>query len=182
MNKALIVIDYTYDFVANDGALTCGEPGQAIEETILNLLETFAVNNDDIIMAVDSHLANDEYHPEAALFPAHNINGTAGRELYGSIKNWYDAHATRQSITWLDKTRYSAFTGTTLDAYLRARNIRELHLVGVCTDICILHTAISAYNLGYKVVIHEAGVASFNEMGHKWALTHFKNSLGADVR
>lgn len=26
--KALIVIDYTNDFVATDGALTCGEPGQ----------------------------------------------------------------------------------------------------------------------------------------------------------
>ena len=30
--KALINIDYTVDFVADAGALTCGEPGQAIEE------------------------------------------------------------------------------------------------------------------------------------------------------
>ncbi|EUJ42170.1 cysteine hydrolase family protein [Brochothrix campestris] len=182
MNKALLVIDYTNDFVANDGALTCGQPGQEIEETILNLLETFAVNRDDIIMAVDSHIEHDDYHPEATLFPAHNINGTAGRDLYRSIKNWYEAHRLNATVTWLDKTRYSAFVGTTLDLYLRARNIRELHLVGVCTDICVLHTAVSAYNLGYKLVIHEAGVASFNQTGHQWALNHFKNSLGAEVR
>lgn len=36
MSKALIVIDYTNDFIADDGALTCGEPGQAIEPYILN--------------------------------------------------------------------------------------------------------------------------------------------------
>lgn len=30
--KALLVIDYTHDFVATDGKLTCGEPGQALDE------------------------------------------------------------------------------------------------------------------------------------------------------
>lgn len=31
MRKALIVIDYQNDFVANDGKLTCGEMAQKIE-------------------------------------------------------------------------------------------------------------------------------------------------------
>ncbi len=31
MKRALINIDYTYDFVAEAGALTCGRPGQVIE-------------------------------------------------------------------------------------------------------------------------------------------------------
>ena len=52
---------------------------------------------------------------------------------------------------------------------------------GVCTDICVLHTAISAYNLGYKISVPAEGVASFNQKGHEWALAHFKNSLGAEV-
>lgn len=29
--KALIVVDYSYDFIADDGRLTCGKPGQDIE-------------------------------------------------------------------------------------------------------------------------------------------------------
>ena len=29
MTKALLIIDYTNDFIADDGALTCGKPGQA---------------------------------------------------------------------------------------------------------------------------------------------------------
>ena len=34
MKKALISIDYTYDFVADDGKLTAGKSAQAIEEAI----------------------------------------------------------------------------------------------------------------------------------------------------
>lgn len=36
MKKALIVIDYTYDFVADNGKLTCGKPGQAIEKILVH--------------------------------------------------------------------------------------------------------------------------------------------------
>src|SRR5699024_4072417 len=57
----------------------------------------------------------------------------------------------------------------------------EVHLVGVCTDICILHTAIEAYNKGLDIVVHKDAVASFNQPGHEWALGHFENTLGAKV-
>jgi nicotinamidase-related amidase len=59
--------------------------------------------------------------------------------------------------------------------------VNELHLVGVCTDICVLHTAVDAYNKGYRIVVHEKGVASFNPAGHEWALGHFEGALGATV-
>lgn len=65
--------------------------------------------------------------------------------------------------------------------FLRERHIDTIEIVGVCTDICILHTAISAYNLGYNIHIPAKGVASFNPAGHAWALQHFKNTLGAEV-
>lgn len=32
--KALISIDYTYDFVADDGKLTTGKAGQVIEQAV----------------------------------------------------------------------------------------------------------------------------------------------------
>lgn len=59
--------------------------------------------------------------------------------------------------------------------------IRQIHLAGTCTDICILHTAVSAWYLGFEVIIHEDAVASFNPVGHNWALHHFKNQLGMKV-
>ena len=56
----------------------------------------------------------------------------------------------------MDKRHYSAFSGTDLDIRLRERGITELCLTGVCTDICVLHTAVDAYNLGYQLMILNA--------------------------
>ncbi|WP_411349765.1 cysteine hydrolase family protein [Paenibacillus sp. WLX2291] len=175
--KALIVIDYTNDFV--DGKLPVGQPGIEIEQRIVDLTEQFVEQGDWVVMAVDLHDEQDAFHPEASLFPPHNIRGTAGRELYGRLKQVYEQN--QQQIYWMDKTRYSAFAGTDLEMQLRARGITELHLIGVCTDICVLHTAVDAYNRGFTMTVHEDAVASFNPAGHEWALQHFKGTLGANV-
>lgn len=177
MMKALIVIDYTNDFV--DGKLPVGQPGIDIENRIVELTNQFVEQGDWVVMAVDLHDEQDSFHPEASLFPPHNIRGTAGRELYGRLKQVYEQH--QQQIYWMDKTRYSAFAGTDLEMQLRMRGITELHLIGVCTDICVLHTAMDAYNKGFTTTVHEDAVASFNSAGHEWALQHFKGTLGANV-
>ncbi|MEG0473111.1 MAG: isochorismatase family cysteine hydrolase [Solibacillus sp.] len=177
--KALIVVDYTYDFVATDGKLTCGAPGQAIESTITSLIEQFIKQQDVVVFANDIHFEEDLYHPETKLFPPHNISGTSGRDLFGTVKDAYEQH--QDQVISFDKTRYSAFAGTNLDILLRARNVSEVILVGVCTDICVLHTAIDAYNLGYTITVPKDGVASFNAVGHDWALQHFQTTLGATV-
>lgn len=175
--KALVVVDYTYDFVI--GKLPCGDPAVGIENRISELTEQYITAGDYVVMAVDVHEENDPFHPESKLFPPHNIIGTSGRDLYGKLKDVYERY--QHQVYWMDKTRYSAFSGTDLDIRLRARGITELHIVGVCTDICVLHTAIEAYNLGYQIVIHEDAVASFNQEAHHWALAHMRNTLGAVV-
>ncbi|WP_150267898.1 cysteine hydrolase family protein [Paenibacillus tepidiphilus] len=175
--KALIVIDFTNDFV--DGSLPVGQPAVDIAPRICELTEQFVASGEYVVMAVDLHEEGDPYHPESRLFPPHNLRDSKGRELYGQLKDVYEAH--RGSIYWMDKTRYSAFSGTDLELKLRARGITELHLVGVCTDICVLHTAVDAYNKGFDLIIHEDAVASFNPQGHEWALGHFRGSLGAAV-
>lgn len=93
----------------------------------------------------------------------------------------YEANKELEYVYFLDKTRYSAFAGTDLELKLRERGITELHLIGVCTDICVLHTAMDAYNKGFDLVIHKNAVASFNQAGHEWALSHFEQTLGASV-
>lgn len=179
MKKVLLVIDYTVDFVANEGALTCGKPGQEIENTIVSLTKKFLEENELVVIPVDLHERNDLFHPEIKLFPAHNIRGTKGRELYGKLNKLYEDN--KEKIIWLDKTRYSSFAGTNLQQLLSERKVEEVHLVGVCTDICILHTAVDAFNLGYQIVVYKDAVASFNPAGHEWALDHFTGSLGAKV-
>ncbi|OYD55941.1 isochorismatase, partial [Fictibacillus aquaticus] len=92
MKKALINIDYTFDFVADAGALTCGKPGQDIEQHIVSVTDEFIKKGDYVVFAVDQHELNDEYHPESKLFPPHNITGTPGRDLFGKLNDLYEAH------------------------------------------------------------------------------------------
>ena len=81
----------------------------------------------------------------------------------------------------MNKRHYSAFSGTDLDIRLRERHVTKLVLTGVLTDICVLHTAIDAYNLGYEIEIPVSAVASITEEAHQFALNHFKNVLGAKI-
>lgn len=179
--RALISIDYTNDFVADNGALTTGEAGQSIESAITAVTKDFLEQGEFVVFAIDCHDSKDAYHPETKLFPPHNIEGSSGRELYGELASLYEAYQNQPHCYWMDKRRYSAFCGTDLDVRLRERNIRDLYLTGVCTDICVLHTAVDAYNLGYRLFIVENAVASFDEIGHAWALKHFQNTLGAQM-
>ncbi|MFQ3545296.1 isochorismatase family cysteine hydrolase [Halobacillus rhizosphaerae] len=182
MNKCLIVIDYTHDFVADQGALSCGEPGQRIAPALFTITQQFLEEDQYVVFAVDVHEEGDPFHPETRLFPPHNIRNTEGRKLYGEMERLYELNKQRSNVHYLDKTRYSAFNGTDLDIKLRERNIKEIHLTGVCTDICVLHTAVDAYNLGYSIVVHQDSVASFNQTGHSWAMDHFETVLGAEIK
>ncbi|TKI94723.1 cysteine hydrolase, partial [Bacillus wiedmannii] len=114
MKRALINIDYTYDFVAEKGALTCGKPGQEIEKEIVHITKQYIENGDYVVFAIDKHEENDVYHPESKLFPPHNIAGTNGRDLFGELQEVYETYKNAENVYYMDKTRYSAFAGTDL--------------------------------------------------------------------
>lgn len=181
MKKALISIDYTLDFVADDGKLTAGKPAQAISDKIAQVTQTAYDMGDYIFFAIDGHDEGDEFHPETKLFPPHNIKGTSGRNLYGKLADVYENIKDDASVFWMDKRHYSAFSGTDLDIRLRERKVDTVVLTGVLTDICVLHTAIDAYNLGYNIEIIAGATASLSVENHNFALNHFKHVLGATV-
>lgn len=182
MSKALISIDYTYDFVADDGRLTAGARAQSISDTIYQETKQAYENGSYIFFAIDAHDDNDPYHPETKLFPPHNIKGSKGRDLFGPLADFYESVKDDTRVFWMDKRHYSAFSGTDLDIRLRERKISTLVLTGVLTDICVLHTAIDAYNLGYEIEIPRSAVASLSDHSQNWALNHFEHVLGAKVR
>lgn len=181
MTKALISIDYTVDFVADDGKLTAGQPAQAIADKIAAVTQEAYDQGDYIFFAIDCHDEDDDFHPETKLFPSHNIKGTSGRDLYGKLAVVYEGIKDDARVFWMDKRHYSAFSGTDLDIRLRERRVDTVVLTGVLTDICVLHTAVDAYNLGYTIEIVASAVASLTEENHQFALNHFKHVLGARV-
>ena len=178
MKNALLIIDMSNDFVHENGGLTAGEAAQTIVPFIQEKAEEFLKNGDEIYICMDAHQENDDHFK---LWPVHNVVGTWGQQLYGSLHDWYLAHKHSPQVHWLPKTEYDAFHQTNLAKMLKQKEVQHLYLTGVCTDICVLHTAVDAYNLNYQIYIPKNCVASFNQAGHDWALTHFENSLGAVV-
>lgn len=173
--KALVLIDYIHDFVDDDGALTVGKPAQEIREAIIRAISR--LDRDDLlVLANDSHNWG-EPHPEKKLFPPHALAGTKGAMTV--LEEEIAATACR--VVTITKTRYSAFFSTGLADMLKAEGTDKLYLAGVCTDICVLHTAVEAYNFGFETAVLADCVASFNPQGHEFALSHFKNTLGFEL-
>lgn len=183
MNRALLIVDYSNDFISDDGALSCGAIGQAVDAAIVGKIDAALVAGDFIFVCNDEHDQGDAYDPEAPLFPPHNLAGSWGAEIYGKTGELLRSLLAKrdEKVVYLPKKRYSAFFGTPLDYMLRARNIQALTVAGVCTDICVLHTVIDAVYKGYKVSVPEHCCATIIGHGQEWAINHMRNCLNVEI-
>ena len=70
----------------------------------------------------------------------------------------------------IEKTLYSSFVGTDLDAQLRARGIDTLVVVGFTTDCCVDCTVRDAFHRNYDVFVVADACAAYEETLHYGAL------------
>ncbi len=164
MNRALIVVDMLNDFVKGSGALFF-ENAISIVDNIQEELTKYEL---PIIYVCDSHIINDK---EFELYPAHAITGTWGAQIIDELKP-------KPGDVVLPKTRFSGFYETELEDVLLGMNVDTVVICGVCTNICVMMTAIDAKQRDYNVVIHRDQVASFNITAHNFALSQLENVFG----
>lgn len=167
--KAVIVIDMLKDFINEDGALYCGVK-QGFVTRVQNNVALMNEAGVPIIFVCDSHDKNDK---EFDMFPPHCVTGTEGAEIIDVLKPYV------VNGFVIPKTRYSGFYNTNLNNLLLDLGVHTLHLIGVCTDICVMHTCADAANRDYEVIVDENLVASFDTEAHGFALKHMYNILGA---
>lgn len=85
----------------------------------------------------------------------------------------------------IPKSRYSAFAGTSLDQYLRARRIRNLLFAGVATNVCVESTLRDAYHHEFFCLLledatHHAGPAFLRE-ATLWNVERFFGWVGSNA-
>ncbi len=160
--EALIIVDMSNDFVADEGTLTAGKPAQEIVPYIVDLAKDFINRDQVVVVAMDAHQEND---PHFELWPSHNVVGTKGQELYGDLMTWYKENEANPNVIMQPKENYNAFFKTGLAEKLREKGVEKVHVAGVCTDICNYLTIAGADAEGFKTAIHKRGSATFTDLG-----------------
>ena len=159
----LLVIDLQNDFV--DGAL--GNKGNdKIVKPIENLVENF---DGEVIFTRDTHDENYLESLEGSHLPVkHCIKNSKGWQIKIDTKN--------HKI--IDKPSFGSYE---LVEYLKKLNekekIKNIYMVGICTDICVLSNAILIKNalLNTEVTVIEDLCKATNEKNHKIALETMKS-------
>ena len=130
MNKLLVVIDVQNDFV--DGSLGSAQAQSAVA----HMAEKIRSFQGDICVTQDTH--TDEYlgTQEGRFLPVvHCVAGTAGHNLNSDV---LDALKNVGYRTF----RKDRFASIELVEYIRGGGYDEVHLIGICTDICVISNAL----------------------------------------
>jgi nicotinamidase/pyrazinamidase len=164
--SVLVVVDVQNDFVTG-GALAVAH-GEDVVPVINRLAPLFA----NVVVTQDwhpaahasfasSHAGRRPFetitmsYGEQVLWPDHCVQGTAGAALHADLDVPHAQLIVRKGFhAGIDS--YSAFmeadrvTTTGLEAYLKARGIAQVYVVGLATDFCVAWTAIDAAQAGFR--------------------------------
>ena len=170
--RALILVDLQYDFC----------PGGAL--AVARGDETIAVAR-HVIPKYDIVVATQDWHPAThgsfaatqgravgelgelgglpqVMWPTHCVQGTHGAELHADLPRAAIAHVSQKGTDPAIDS-YSGFfdnghqRATDLEAWLRARGVTEIGVLGLATDYCVKFTALDAKALGFDVTLIEDG-------------------------
>jgi nicotinamidase-related amidase len=175
--SAILVIDLANDFVfaggviADAGGADYQARAQAIVPTLKKLLDAARAAGVAVVYATDAHTPADT---ELAKWPPHAMKGTWQAEIVPDI-------APKPGDLVIDKTTYSPFVSTGIDAELRRRGITRLYITGLHTDCCARHTAGDAFQRGYDLVWVSDAMQAFTNEAHVQGLDYFKTWYATDA-
>jgi len=139
---ALLVVDMLNDFFEEGGAMVL-PGGKSLYKPIATLLEAARAKNIQVFW-LNQWLRKDD-----SLFKKrvpHCIVNSWGAEIVDSLPQ-------HPGDIIIHKRRYSGFFQTSLDLYLREKDIRHVIVTGVVTNICVRSTVNDAFFLGYDVIV-----------------------------
>lgn len=158
--KTLIVIDMQNDFI--DGALGTKE-AQAIVPNVKKKIEKYKARGDEIIFTRDTHLVNYLETNEGKHLPVeHCIRGTYGWLISDEFDNGV-------GYPTIDKYTFG------FDGWIHY-DFKEVELVGLCTDICVVSNALilKAMFPEINITVDASCCAGVTPESHKAALTTMK--------
>ena len=176
MPNVVLVVDMVKGFLEPGHNLYCGDDSRKIIPTVRAMLERERQAGSQVLFISDHHDPDDL---EFQVFPVHCVKGTEEPDVIPELQEFVTGSGAGSNI--VPKNRYSGFFNTDLDQRLKVLNPEKVIICGVCTDICVMHTASDARNRDYAVEVPAGCVATFDPGAHMWALAHIEKILGAKV-
>ncbi|MEV4355107.1 isochorismatase family protein [Nonomuraea sp. NPDC049625] len=171
MSRALIIVDVQKDFCEGGSVPVKGgaDRAAAIAELVRRADGQYAF----VLATRDHHIdpgAHFSDNPDFQhSFPVHCVVGSEGGEFHPNFAPAVDSgHVDEVFYKGAHSASKSGFEGsaqdgTTLSAWLKARDIAELDVVGIATDHCVKATALDGARAGFTVRVlldYTAGVAA----------------------
>ena len=176
--SAILVIDLVNDFVfpggviADAGGAAYQARVQAMLPTLQKLLDAARETGVTVVHAPDAHNPGDA---ELSKWPAHAMRGTEKAAIVAAI-------APKAGDLVFEKSTYSPFVSTGIDAELRQRGISRVYIAGLHTDCCARHTSGDAFQRGYDLVWISDAMDAFTVEGHLQGLEYFKTWYASDAQ
>ncbi|WP_369208704.1 isochorismatase family protein [Streptomyces sp. PU-14G] len=161
MHRALIVVDVQNDFCEGGSLAVTG--GADVAAAITDLIGDASAGYRHVVATRDTHIDPGDHFSDSPDFvrswPPHCVAGTEG---VGFHPNFTPAVASGSIEAVFDKgahtAAYSGFegadeNGVSLAAWLRARNVAEVDIVGIATDHCVRETALDAAGEGFRTQV-----------------------------
>jgi nicotinamidase/pyrazinamidase len=159
MNKAILVVDVQNDFCEGGSLAVSG--GAAVAKKISEYLKS---SNYDLVVASrdwhdsdnnnSGHFADLDAEPDyKTSWPIHCVANSEGANYHPNLDvDLIQAHVFKGQ----GAHGYSAFEGVTaeggtLEELLKLKGIKQLDVVGIATDHCVLASALDAKKLGLAV-------------------------------
>ncbi len=165
--KVLLVIDMQNDFIT--GALGTPE-AEAVVEPLCKLIREF---DGGIVYTRDTHFENYLETQEGRNLPViHCVEGSSGWEICEAVKA-----CMKETDLVVNKLTFGAFMlPEALREWMGGAEPEEIHLAGLCTDICIISNAMicKAAFMETPVVVHKECCAGATPEGHEIALAAMK--------
>jgi nicotinamidase-related amidase len=165
METALLVVDMQYGGGAPDGSLVkmLNVDVTKAEDVVTPILKLKDYFNENGMLVVNIKTEYEEDFSDWKMLAErfevkkykHFVKGSADAEIIPPL-------APREGEELVVKNRWDAFFNTNLDEILKAKNIKNLIIVGAATDVCVFETCSHAFNLNYNCIVPIETTASFN--------------------
>jgi len=151
--KILVVVDMIKAFAQKGGSLYF-PAAEEIIPFVKEKIDEYLERGDQILLLCDDHLPDDK---EFKRFGEHAVSGTEDADPVEALA--YIMH--HKNVTWIGKTRYSAFFDTILEDIIDFNDWEEatFEFAGVCTGICVMDTVGDFANRDLKTAVYRDGVA-----------------------